>query len=597
MLVFLGLTTNTELDAAPVWQLQGDLPPQEAKAKMSPGETDLIRVLSVQDAALYRAAFAAQEVADWKFADEAMGRIHDKRLIGHVLADRYLRREFSLDEIKGWMAIYSDSPEAAKLYARAKKLKGFGNTYIRAPQTDAAWSGSHGSSSSFGFRSANENDEITAPKARIISKIDTVLRQGDAVKAREHLSAELHRGALSTTEASDVISRVASAFFFDGDIERARSTARMADNSSQALWISGLTAWKQHDFGTAANAFASLAQTKGLSSWDQAAAAYWAYRATSRLGDKKQSYLWLSEAARHPHSFYGAMANNLMGHKAVRPWHMPDLNAKRVALLASTPAGWQALALIQAGRNDIAESELRRLVPNGSREMRATVLALSGRAYMPSLTFQLSGVATNDNGQPFEGALFPVPPWQPKDGFKIDRALLYALIRHESQFNPNAVSSRGACGLMQIMPSTAREISNDNVSANTSRNCPLHLFDPATNLAMGQKYVRVLIDQPLIGDNLLFLLAAYNGGPGNLARWLAGTDRSDPLFFIESLPVRQTRDYIKQVLLQYWMYRSRLSQPETTIAQLAHGEWPRYAGRDSFVKQADAQGIEVTSVR
>jgi soluble lytic murein transglycosylase-like protein len=145
---------------------------------------------------------------------------------------------------------------------------------------------------------------------------------------------------------------------------------------------------------------------------------------------------------------------------------------------------------------------------------------------------------------------------------------------------------------MQIMPNTAHLISNDNQNG---KHCPTGLFDPATNMAMGQKYVRVLAGQPMIGDNLLFLLAAYNGGPGNLVHWLDGDDRRDPLLFVESLPMRETRDYVQQVLLQYWMYRSRLSQPETTAAQLARGEWPRYALHDTGTQQAQTQNVELAS--
>jgi soluble lytic murein transglycosylase-like protein len=145
---------------------------------------------------------------------------------------------------------------------------------------------------------------------------------------------------------------------------------------------------------------------------------------------------------------------------------------------------------------------------------------------------------------------------------------------------------------MQIMPSTARLIANDNGS---SRRCSAMLFDPATNMEMGQKYVRVLSGEPMIGDNLLLLLAAYNGGPGNVQHWLDGDDRKDPLLFIESLPMRETRDYVQQVLLQYWMYRARLSEPETTAAQLARGEWPRCALRDTGIQHADAQHFELAS--
>lgn len=604
MLVFLGLSTNTRLDAATAWQFQVT-PPQahilpQGKTTVDVGN-DQIHVLSPHDASLYRAAFAAQEKADWAFADEALALVKDKRLVGHVLADRYLRRNADLDETKQWMAAYADLPEATTLYDQAKRLHGFGAAHIASPQTVASWSGNNGFGASSGFRSnnsTNDNDDTTTNN-HVGSKINAVLRHGDPLKARELLTTELQRGTISATDAGDIISHIAASFFYQGEIERARPMAHTASESGVplGLWIEGLAAWKQQDFGSAVHSFASLAEKPGLSGWDRSAAAYWAYRASSHQGDKAQAYHWLAEAAKEPRSFYGAMATSLIGHRAERSWKMPELNTKNVALLAGRPAGWQALALVQTGRSDLAESELRRLTPMGSREVKTATLALAEKARMPSLILQLSGVATNDNGQPYEAAQYPLPPWQPVGGFKVDRALIFALMRHESQFDPDAVSQRGACGLMQIMPSTARQITEGNTGGHATTDCPDRLFDPATNIDMGQKYVRALAGQPLIGNNLLFLLTAYNGGPGNLAHWLDGNDRADPLLFVESLPVRETRDYVQQVLLQYWTYRARLSEPETAVAQLAHGEWPRYAlNEEGGNKRADAQSIELASI-
>jgi hypothetical protein len=87
----------------------------------------------------------------------------------------------------------------------------------------------------------------------------------------------------------------------------------------------------------------------------------------------------------------------------------------------------------------------------------------------------------------------------------------------------------------------------------------------------------------------LLLLAAYNGGPGKLAHWMHEDDRKtkhpvshrrifekeDPLLFLESMPLRQTHDYVEQVLIHYWYYRARLGESEDSLTELVHGEWPR----------------------
>nr|MDP9127294.1 lytic transglycosylase domain-containing protein [Pseudomonadota bacterium] len=207
---------------------------------------------------------------------------------------------------------------------------------------------------------------------------------------------------------------------------------------------------------------------------------------------------------------------------------------------------------------------------------------------------QLGGVAMSENGKRYDAALYPVPPWQPQEGFKVDRALIYALARRESFFNPEAVSGRGACGLMQLMPNTANLVAHQKVD---NGDCSGRLLDPSYNMALGQTYVRRLASEPMIGTNLLFLLTAYNSGPGKLAHWKADGKLGDPLVFIESLPVHETRNYVQQVMMHYWTYRARLAEPVTSMAQLAKGEWPRYALRDeTFVARAKTGRAEAFAV-
>jgi soluble lytic murein transglycosylase-like protein len=601
--LFLGLSTNTHLDAASTWSIhagQSTLPavpdkynaPEMNAVLSDNGENDFTHVLTAKDAELYRAAFVAQEKADWKTADDILGLIKDKKLMGHILADRYLRRGPTLSEAQQWLSAYNDSPEADALYARAKSLARSAKVTLPRPVVALSWSKSSASEMSADFHVSGDNDN-TREKIHTVAKINAALREGDPIVAREFLITETQRHALPTRDQDELAAHIAAAFFYQGEIERARPMAHQAAMAGipLGLWIDGLSSWKQHDYVFAARSFAALAQAPGLSSWDRTTAAYWAYRATKHTNDDVQARHWLAEAAKDPRSFYGALAASMTTNHSDRSWKMPELTTHDIALLSQKSAGWQALALIQVGKNDLAESELRRLNLS-NHDLQIATLALVEKAHMPSLTIQLSGVAINDNGQPYEAAQYPLPPWQPVDGFKVDRALIYALIKHESRFDPAAVSQSGACGLMQIMPNTAHLISNDNQNG---KHCPNGLFDPATNMTMGQKYVRVLAGQPMIGDNLLLLLAAYNGGPGNLVHWLDGDDRRDPLLFVESLPMRETRDYVQQVLLQYWMYRSRLSEPETTAAQLARGEWPRYALRDTKTQQAQGQNVELAS--
>src|SRR5205085_1674529 len=114
------------------------------------------------------------------------------------------------------------------------------------------------------------------------------------------------------------------------------------------------------------------------------------------------------------------------------------------------------------------------------------------------------------------------------------------LIRQESLFQPLVTSRAGAVGLMQVMPATGRLL------ARLEKRRPADLKDPAENLRLGARYLASLIH--LFGGDEAAALAAYNAGPGRVARWRreGKTLRRDEL--LESIPMKEPRDYVKRVL-------------------------------------------------
>ena len=121
-----------------------------------------------------------------------------------------------------------------------------------------------------------------------------------------------------------------------------------------------------------------------------------------------------------------------------------------------------------------------------------------------------------EGGDRHHGALYPIPDWRPAGGFKLDRAVIYAFMRQESRFNTRAKSRSGARGLMQLMPATASFIGRKRYRGGRRE----LLYEPGLNIALGQKYIRHLFDQDQIQGDLALAAAGYNGGPGNLAKWL-----------------------------------------------------------------------------
>jgi soluble lytic murein transglycosylase-like protein len=162
---------------------------------------------------------------------------------------------------------------------------------------------------------------------------------------------------------------------------------------------------------------------------------------------------------------------------------------------------------------------------------------------------------------------------KPSDGWQVDPALVHAIVRQESKFEMRVTSSADARGLMQLMPSTAAGTMKDTTLDNPGAKAKL--FDPSFNLSVGQRYVQKMMSFVEPDGDLIKLAIAYNGGPGNLQKWLAEVDhRNDPLLFIESLPSRETRGYVERVLANFWIYQDRLGERKTTLDQLARGEWP-----------------------
>ena len=282
----------------------------------------------------------------------------------------------------------------------------------------------------------------------------------------------------------------------------------------------------------------------------------------------------LALGARHPLTFYGLLSRHALGLVSSLDWQTPEIAPTDVADIADTPYGGRALALLQIDRAGEAEPELRNLV--ASRPQYADkVLSLAVRAGLPALSLRLAGY----EGEPTRAvAAYPLPHWQPDEGFAVDRALVFAFIRQESAFNARAESHVGARGLMQLMPRTASFIAQERALHGRGKH---RLFDPEFNMALGQRYIAHLFATKEIGSDLFRLAAAYNAGPGNLRSWERSIDyRDDPLLFIESLPSRETRHFIERILTNFWIYRDRLGQPAPSLDDVVAGTWPGYVAQD-----------------
>ena len=133
--------------------------------------------------------------------------------------------------------------------------------------------------------------------------------------------------------------------------------------------------------------------------------------------------------------------------------------------------------------------------------------------------------------------------------YKVDPHLVAAVIKAESNFNEKAVSNRGAYGLMQIMPDTAMWIA-ENMEFKDFK--VEKLYDTEINIAMGCWYINNLNNE--FNGNIDLVLAAYNGGRGNVKKWLKNKAYSDDGKKLNNIPFGETDKYVKKVKTNYNIY-------------------------------------------
>jgi soluble lytic murein transglycosylase-like protein len=343
------------------------------------------------------------------------------------------------------------------------------------------------------------------------------------------------------------------------------------------LWRRGLVAWRKGAAEMAAEHFARLTGSEGLVGEDLAGAAFWAARASLRAHQPQNVARFLRLAARSSDEFYGLLAQKMLDENIDFDWHEEQVQESMLKTLLRFPAAQRAIALGHVGERDLADDEARRLADRVRPDLAPGLMALAVELDLPSSQMRVAQALRRLDGRRHDGALFPLPRWQPAGGYKLDPSLVHAVIRAESGFDPDARSPRGALGLMQVMPDTGRLAARSMKIAYTGDASLLH---PPTNMAVGQAWLKYLARTKTVDNSLIHLIAAYNAGENRLAGWLERELKEggqDPLLFIESVPLAETRSYIKRVLANLWAYQARAGQPIPSLQALAENRWPEVA--------------------
>ncbi|WOI54067.1 lytic transglycosylase domain-containing protein [Parvularcula sp. LCG005] len=536
-------------------------------------------VLSVEDIQRYQAIFELQEDAKWPAADALIKKLENKILLGYVLEQRYMHPtgyRSSYPELSRWLAAYADHPNAQPLYTLAKRRQG----RSAPPRRPASrqWPSEIEAPLHPDLAADYENSSRRAEVERIQARLRYLTNDDRPTQALNYLNDPRQFNMLTAAQTDRVRGWIAASYYYNGELTQARQVAELAlrRSSDQAVlshWVAGLVAYRQNDYARALKHFGAQAEIEYQEGPLRAGAAFWAARAALARGDVAAIERYLEVAADYPLTFYGQLALAQLGRDPRIDWSGLSLTeAEFEALKQKNARIERAAALAQVGLASEADLELKWAQGEMDPSDNRALVALADDLSLPSAAIILAKYAGADHGRrdDLAAALYPVPDFAPSNGFEVDPALLFGLIRQESKFLPEATSRVGARGLMQLMPRTASYV------AGTSR-ASGRLYDPAYNMQLGQSYVHQLLTKYNNGSGDLFEMAlSYNWGPGNFRRWRAQAGIEDQLLMLESVPNPEARHFVETVLTNYWVYRDRYGEPAPTRDAVAAGQPPIY---------------------
>lgn len=571
-------------------------PQLAALSSNAPDGFELPTVLDDENVSLYKKIFKLQEAGRWKKADKLIAQLSDNILLGHVQVQRYLHPtayRSRYKELRRWLVSYRDHPQAKRVYDLAVKRRP--KNALNPPRPTSGYlsgSGHDGTGTGKTYKPRKKLSKVKARKAASYTRnMRFYTRKGWTKSVKRLLRTKEVHQLLHQGEIDRARTWLAAGYYADGRDEWAYDWAGKAIKKSgrylpTAHWISGLASWRLGKLKRAASHFEKVAQSDYSSDWMISGSSYWAARSYLIQGQPQKVNELLAKAALYPRTFYGLLATRALGYEAVFDWTMPETSPDGVASLRRSKQGNRGLALLQLGQDEMAEKEFRKGYSKMSEDARTAMLAIAMRTNMASFTMRLAGVLERNGQSVPDGAYFPLPQWMPENGYKVDRALIFALMRQESGFNPKAKSYAGAKGLMQLMPGTASFVAKDRRYRWSKK-----LFEPETNIKLGQNYIKMLLNEKVVNGDLFRLTAAWNGGPGNLNKWQRNVKHNnDPLLFIESIPSRETRHFVEKVLTNVWIYRDQMGQKAPTLDAIASGAWPTYKSQDhSVIEVANAQ--------
>jgi soluble lytic murein transglycosylase len=372
--------------------------------------------------------------------------------------------------------------------------------------------------------------------------------------------------ALADGDAPDTVRRDAHARLlrldadadrFDAALAHARDMNRLVPGGADGFEQLWKLAWGRYAVGDCAGA-----QTR----FDELAPLYKDVSRSRRLRYWRARCLAIEGRSREAHEGFAELAQS----------SPPDLYARFARAYAPGPPGKEGPALADPSTAtaayarvdellrlrlfEEASAEGRALPPSRGRELRLAQSDFALGRFMAAaaeIKRALPEIGTADEGRvpdAWRRLYYPIEEGgflaaRAKE-FDLDTGILRGLVRQESVFDATAKSRAGAMGLTQLMPATAKSLAKSVLRQRYRR---AFLYDPGVNAQLGAAYLRRLLDQ--FGNSPVLALAAYNGGPTRIARLVRESPGKPEDEVFESIPLYETRDYVRRVLLYAESYR------------------------------------------
>lgn len=312
-----------------------------------------------------------------------------------------------------------------------------------------------------------------------------------------------------------------------------------------------------NDPRTASQHFAKIAegQTNPIT---LSRAGYWQGRAAEAMGDAGTARSRYEAAAKHSVTYYGQLARQRLGLPPVALRRTPDTSSARASFDKMEPV--RAIKLLYAiGDRDTPMTIYYDLAWRMEDSAHLALLAQLAEANSDARGALVVGKESVYEGHPLDALAFPtfgLPSYSPI-GTPVDKAMIYAVARQESQFNPRTLSSAKAMGLMQVTPAAGREVAKQTgATYNETR----LMTDQSYNVQFGAAELGMLMDN--YDGNPILVFAAYNAGRGSVRKWFEryGDPRDkdvDPVDWVEAIPFSETRNYVQRVMENYMVYQVR----------------------------------------